>query len=259
MTRVVCQIVPIAAIDEVTARAMYALFERFYVDVSWERFLGDLREKSCVLLLRQAGGRRRPGPIVGFSTVLRTRVAGAPKAHLLFSGDTIVDPSCWRERPLEKAFVRLMLREKLRNPTRPLYWMLMSKGFATYRLLRTSFRRGYPRPGAETPEALGRVLAEFYGARYGAAFDPRRGVVAFPERHGALRPGIAASPTRRLDDPDARFFVERNPGWARGDELACIAEIRWIDFGRFVRTAFLHRFATRARRRRPRAGAGVAA
>jgi hypothetical protein len=35
-----------------------------------------------------------------------------------------------------------------------------------------------------------------------------------------------------LVNPHVRFFVERNPGHADGEELACLAEIRLRDLAR---------------------------
>ena len=40
-----------------------------------------------------------------------------------------------------------------------------------------------------------------------------------------LRPGVADPPGGRLRDPHVRFFLERNPGHAAGDELCCIAPL----------------------------------
>jgi hypothetical protein len=234
MARIVCRTVPVVSIDEATAREMFALFARYFVDVSWERFLADLQEKTWVLLFRREGG----GAVAGFSTVLRTTLDAAPGATFLFSGDTVVDPELWRPRLLERSFFWLIAREKLRAPHRRLYWMLISKGYTTYRILARSFPHGFPRRGAGTPPRLQRLLDAFYGARYRGAYDAARGVIAFQERHGALRGGVAESRTRTLEDPDVRFFLARNPGWRDGDELACIAEIRLRDFARYVADAF---------------------
>jgi hypothetical protein len=33
----------------------------------------------------------------------------------------------------------------------------------------------------------------------------------------------------QASDPDVAFFVERNPGYVHGDELACLAKMRYAD------------------------------
>jgi hypothetical protein len=243
---VVCRAVPATHIDEATARSMFAIFERFYVGISWDGFLSDLREKTWVLLFQSGARTGNAGRIVGFSTVLRQKGLSADRtATFLFSGDTVVDPSFWRYRLLERAFFWLIFREKLRAPHRRLYWMLISKGYTTYRMLASNFPLGFPRHDAATPPALRRVLDAYYQARYGSEFDTGSGVIAFAEPHGALRAGVAESRNRTLDDPDVRYFVAHNPRWREGQELACIAQIRLRDFGRFALRAF-----RRARRRR---------
>jgi hypothetical protein len=45
-----------------------------------------------------------------------------------------------------------------------------------------------------------------------------------------LRPGVADLTPQRLRDPHVRFFVERNPGHAGGDELCCLAPITRENF-----------------------------
>jgi hypothetical protein len=60
--------------------------------------------------------------------------------------------------------------------------------------------------------------------QFGDAYDERAGVVRF-ERPHQLRPHLAAVPEGRDADPHIRFFLERNPGHARGDELVCLADL----------------------------------
>ncbi len=47
----------------------------------------------------------------------------------------------------------------------------------------------------------------------------------FPESLGQLKAELAAVPQRRLQHPHVQFFLQRNPDFARGIELACLAEI----------------------------------
>jgi hypothetical protein len=61
--------------------------------------------------------------------------------------------------------------------------------------------------------------------RYPGAYRPEAGVLEFAERLGSLVPALAAVPPGRLADPRVRFFLARNPGYARGDELVCLTEL----------------------------------
>jgi hypothetical protein len=250
-----------SALGEEDVRRLFALFERYYVDVSFERFLADLREKTHVLLFFEAEPgrpRRWPGRVVGFSTAVLGGLPSVPGASFLFSGDTVVDAAWQGEGLLQRAFFLLMLRTRLRHPLRPVHWMLISKGYKTYLLLTHHFPLGFPRQGVPTPPALRRAMDAYYTARYPGAYDPLSGVIDFGSSRGAVRGRLAEPPPQALADPGVAFFLERNPGWREGRELACIAEIRWRDFARHALAAFLPR-RWRARRARPAALAPAAA
>jgi len=244
MPQIVSRTVPVPALDEAQARSMFALFERYYAEVTFERFLADLREKSHVLLFFEpepGRPRRWPGRVIGFSTALRSGLAAVPGATFLFSGDTVVDAAWQGGNLLQRAFFVLMLRTKLCHPVRPVYWMLISKGYKTYLLLTHHFPRGFPRHDAPTPPRLQRAMDAYYADRYPGAYDQARGVIDFGESHGAVRGRLAEPPPEALADPGVGFFLDRNPGWREGQELACIAEIRWRDFASHALAAFLPR------------------
>lgn len=253
MRRIVSRTLPVPALGEDQARAMYALFERYYVDVSFERFLADLREKTHVMLFFAAEPgrpRRWPGRVIGFSTAVRGALPAVPGATFLFSGDTVVESAWQGAGLLQRAFFLLMLRTRLRHPLGPVYWMLISKGYKTYLLMTHHFPRGFPRHDAPTPPRLRRAMEAYYGARYPGAYDASSGVIDFGASHGAVRGRLAEPPPQALSDPGVGYFLERNPGWREGRELACIAEIRWRDFARHALAAFLPR-RWRARRTAP--------
>ncbi|MEQ1748451.1 MAG: hypothetical protein ABL974_03455 [Prosthecobacter sp.] len=42
---------------------------------------------------------------------------------------------------------------------------------------------------------------------------------------GPLKAALAEVPEARQDDPHVRYFLERNPAYAEGDELVCLAEV----------------------------------
>jgi hypothetical protein len=235
MPQVVFRTLAAPALREEEARSMFALFERYYVDVSFERFLADLREKTHVLLFfapEPGNPRRWPGRVVGFSTAVLTALPAIPGATFLFSGDTVVESDWQGAGLLQRAFFLLMLRTRLRHPLRPVYWMLISKGYKTYLLMTHHFPRGFPRHDAPTPPELQRAMETYYTHRYAGAYDARSGLIDFGESRGAVRGRLAEPTPEALTDPGVAFFLKRNPGWREGRELACIAEIRWLDFAR---------------------------
>ena len=132
-------------------------------------------------------------------------------------------------------------------PNGPYYWLLITSGFRTYRLLSTFWQTFYPRFDAATPPDRQRLLDALACERFGDAYDPATGIVRF-DRPQVLRPHLAGVPPERLDDPHVAFFARRNPGHARGDELACLCELDDANL-----TAAGRRMVF-GRRRRPRRG-----
>lgn len=205
---------------------MFDLMTRHYVNVDRALFEKDLSEKTWVILLSDPA----LDVVCGFSTqvVLRADVAGWP-VRVLFSGDTIVDREYWGDSALAGTWGRLAL-SLIDSARDPLYWLLLSKGYKTYRFLPLFFREYHPRLGVATPRHLCRIVEAFAAARYGDDFDPECGIVRAGPWQYRLREGLADVTSERLRDPDVRFFHERNPGHARGDELCCLAPITRDNF-----------------------------
>jgi hypothetical protein len=71
-------------------------------------------------------------------------------------------------------------------------------------------------------ERLIQALAE---TKFPGRFDAQTGVIRFAGLKDRLRGDLAEVAEGRLKDPAVRFFLERNPAYAEGDELACIAPL----------------------------------
>lgn len=215
------RIVPVAEITEAEAQAMFQVFARHYDCVSSERFLSDLAEKDCVLVLREANGT-----ICGFSTqkLLRVSVGGIP-VRAVFSGDTIVNRAYWGEQELGRCWCRYVSSLCAEEADVPLYWFLISKGYRTYLYLPLFFESFYPNCRTPTPEFEQRVLDTLATAKFPGCYRPASGVIEFPQSQGQLKPHLAEIPARRLRNPHVQFFLRHNPGFAAGSELACLAEI----------------------------------
>jgi hypothetical protein len=197
------------------------LHRRYYANVKRESFHHDLCEKDWVILLRDQDSH-----VVGFSTVqeIHLDVEGSDR-RFLFSGDTIVQPDYWFSSSLAGAFGQLMLRRLSHDPGTPLYWFLISKGYRTYRYLPVYFREFGPSCLGTPSPHLQRLLEHVARVQFGEHFDPKTGIIKFNRQHDCLRPELCDVSDRRAQNRHIRFFLDRNPGYARGDELACIAEI----------------------------------
>lgn len=198
---------------------MFALLDRFFEGVTRAQFEGDLAAKDSAVLVQQAGR------LVGFTTlrVVATEFEGEPIAAL-YSGDTIVAPEAWRSPALARAWIAGVNEIRAAHPGRRCFWLLLSSGFRTYRFLPVFWREFFPRHDPPTPAATQRLLDHLAATGYGPLFERAQGIVRFPQPQ-RLRAPLAAIPTGRDANPHVAFFLRRNPGHARGDELACLAEI----------------------------------
>jgi hypothetical protein len=215
------RVVSVARITPIDARAMYEIFARHYDCVSFDQFLMDLSEKDCVLVLHNANFE-----ICGFSTqkVLRVSVGGK-SVRAVFSGDTIVDRAYWGEQELSRCWCRYVSSLYAEDPTVPLYWFLISKGYRTYLYLPLFFESFYPNCAAPTPAFEQRLLDTLATTKFPDHYRSESGLIEFSESHGQLKPHLAEIPARRLRNPHVNFFVQRNPAYAAGHELVCLAEI----------------------------------
>jgi hypothetical protein len=225
--RLDAQLVPISEIGTDVRREMLALMRRHFVNVRHEVFEKDLAEKHWAILVFEPA----TGGLCGFSTQMLLDLAcdGRP-IKALFSGDTIIDRAYWGDRALSRVWGRLALSLIDAWPNAELYWFLISQGYKTYRFLPIFFREYYPRFDALTPAWAQSVIAALGREKFAVAFSPTAWVVRATPTQYRLRSDIAALTPERLGDPHVRFFVERNPGHASGDELCCIAPLTRQNF-----------------------------
>jgi hypothetical protein len=210
------------------------LYLRHYDGSDEARFFTDLDDKSEVLLLYHAGR------IVGFTTLLVYGFAWhGQQRRIVFSGDTLIEPEHWGQQAFAYAWTARMGRLFREAPTQPLYWFLIVKGHRTYRylpLIGQTFFPHWQQPPDPESQALAQALA---AARFGAAYDPGSGLIRFAHSHGHLKPEIAQPSARELEKPSVAFFLQRNPGYLRGDELVCLCPLREDNMRPFARRIFL--------------------
>ena len=214
---------------------MFALIQSHFEGVRLDVFDRDLDEKDWVLRIA------RDGTLVGFSTLqsYQTQVDGQ-QINVIYSGDTVMAPEAWGSPVLARGWIALVRALQAVDPHGPWYWLLLSSGFRTYRFLPVFWREFWPRHDARPSAEIDALQAALARERFGPAYDQATGVVRFeaPQR---LRPHLATIPEGKASDPHVRFFLDRNPGHAAGDELVCLTELSDANLTaagvRMVRTA----------------------
>jgi hypothetical protein len=232
------RIVAASEVDAGLRARLFAIYAAHYDAVEVRRFAADLAAKDYVILLEQ------DGEPMGFSTVAYFDffpASGGP-VKVLFSGDTVIDRSAWGEQGLSRSFAQLAGALHARAPQMPLYWLLISKGHRTYRYLHLFARRYFPSAEGEQ-DALARLAREIASQRFGADYDPAKGVIDFGASRGHLKDALADIPPHVAGRPEAAYFLRRNPGYRAGHELVCLAPLAPDNLRSVVRQSFLQGMA----------------
>jgi hypothetical protein len=225
-TKLKTKILDVSLLDESTIETMYSVFELYYTDTSAEQFRKDLFEKTHVFLCYSKK------ELVGFSTIFRKKIPAIGPGLFLFSGDTVLKEKYWGTHVLQKTFIRYAIQCKLASPFGPVYWMLISKGFKTYLMMRRYCHFSFPRHDQITPDGIQTIMDKFYSWKFGNAYNSRTGLITFEKSLGAVKGTFADPKPTDLKIPknkDIDYFLKKNPNYKKGVELACIARIDFKD------------------------------
>ena len=221
------QVTAVDDLSDTDKQQMHELMERHFENIDWDVFVRDLAEKDWVIRLFDD----KTGALTGFSTQMVFPIeAGGKEILAVFSGDTIVDRESWGTMALGLAAVRLAFSLIGQHPDRELYWFLISKGYRTYRFLPVYFHEYYPRHEQETPSWAKEIIDACGKRKFAERYDPATGIVRADEEGCRLKEGVGTVTKERLNDPHVKFFLERNPGHADGNELCCIAALKPENF-----------------------------
>ncbi len=218
--------VPVGSLTAKDRDEMYQLMERCYLGVNRFTFLRDLSEKQHAMMLRAKNG----GEIVGFSTLVQFNLSidGQP-VRAIFSGDTVVDESC--RRTLGFAYeVTSYFAATAQASLLPVYYVLICKGWRTYRVLPLLFREYSPALGRATNLLHKQVMDAFGAKKYPDDYQQDTGLIVFDRETQRIRPCSAEAISFVRSDPHAEFFARKNPNHLRGDELVCVAEVTFSNF-----------------------------
>jgi len=234
MTRLEAKVRERRELSAEDAGRMYALYSAYYTETSCERFAADLAAKDYVIQLFAGAD------LCGFSTLaLLEFSAGGAARRAIYSGDTIIDHRYWGEQALASAFCRFAGAVKAGAPGTPLYWFLITKGHRTYRYLGAFSREYYPHPVRPTPPLAAECIDTLARSRFGEAWQPESGIVRFERSQGQLRAAWTEPRPSLTARAQVRFFLERNPGHASGNELCCLTELAVANLRSYARRAFL--------------------
>jgi hypothetical protein len=128
------------------------------------------------------------------------------------------------------AFGRYLVQVKLQNMLTPVYWFLISKGYKTYLLMTNNFSTHYPRFDKPTPVDFKEICDRYYQQNFSDCYKANEGRIYFNQNKSYhLKTQIADIKPEYRANPKIAFFEKINPDWAKGVELACVAEVTlWV-------------------------------
>ncbi len=202
------------------SESMLALMQKYFKNVTRERFYMDLKEKDlCILLTHN-------NEVKGFSTqVFSSLIIEKKEKLILFSGDTVIDSEYRNSFNLFISWGKLVLSTIEKQPDKNFYWILTTKGFRTYRLLSVLFSEYYPAPKINVPNKERIIIEKYCKNKFGNKFISDKLIISADNTGQILRQKDAEITESRKKNINISFFEKVNPGYIKGDELVCIVPL----------------------------------
>jgi hypothetical protein len=216
---------PVDKITNEDVKVMHSVFVKYYYNADYKTFVKDLKKKTGAILIKKIDD----GTIVGFSTIgLIEKEIDQKKCMGIFSGDTVIEKEYWGLPNLQTAFLRFMIKTRIKHPTVNFYWFLISKGYKTYLLMANNWADYYPRYNHREDDKRKAIIKTFSNHLFEGFYDEQTGLLKFGEGYQKLKEDVAEiDEDLKQKYPKISFFEEVNPTWREGTELPCLGDISW--------------------------------
>lgn len=203
---------------------MYQLMDSFYDNINPKEFLRTLAKKDYVFLVRGPYGA-----IKAFTTMQLFTIPGSkPKAQGILVGDIITHQNfLWERNLIWEALVRF---ERIPSKYMERYVFLTCEDYWTYQVFKDSFYRFYPSEEQDTPIYIKKIMNSFGEYYFNGEYEVVNGIIkhrCFPRKMKEDRRKMREDAMGKdaLNEGGNAYFLLRNPGYADGDGLVCIAEL----------------------------------
>lgn len=214
-------LLPLNALSGPDSERMFELMDQCYDNVRYDVFLSDLSNKNYVGLLFDGDM-----VIQGFTTFgINPKQTGTDEYSIIFSGDTIISPDHWGSQEMMRGWGISVGKIIATDPAKKWYWFLLSKGHRTYMYLPLFFNDYYPSVQGETSNRLKNIIDETASKLYPNYYNSASGLVVFETTMGELKPALAKSTWEKQSKPHVKLFLEKNPGFYKGEELVCMTQL----------------------------------
>lgn len=212
----------VPALTPLQKERMFELMSENYHSMTREVFYRDLMNKQIVGLILD-----EDEVIQGFTTfAINPKGTGTETYNVLFSGDTIISPDHWGSLVMVKGWCTAVGEIIATDREKAWYWYLMSKGHRTYMYLPLFFHKYFPAvDGNDHDQMLKPIIDRVSSKLYPGNWYPDTGVIKFNSDAGALSPELGQGTYDRKNNVHVAFFLKSNPGFHKGDELVCMANL----------------------------------
>ncbi len=230
MSKIVSSLEPVWSCTPQTKQECFELLSRHFDGVTWSQFNADFHEKQYVAVLR------KDGRLVGFSTMVTISIATSKgnSLQIAFSGDTAIEFEA-RNSIGFGVTLSSFFRENISTYGDGSVWyLLISKGWRTYKAMEFMFHSFTPHPSREVSDLERGIIVAFGRERYPSRFNQKTLVIHGLQGDQKLKNG---SPDLEVPLTElGTFFKEKNPDFAQGNELVCLARLSYDNFtSRFKR------------------------
>ena len=226
MVNLTSQTIPRSELTPETIKEMFSIFTENFEQSSLELFQRDLNNKNWVIIIRD----NEHNQVQGFSTLALYETDYCGQCiSVVYSGDTIIRREYWGTPELPKRWIHTVL-EKSADMAQPVYWLLITSGYKTYRFLTVFYREFCPCHDCPTPPEIQSLMDHLAKQRFGDEYHRDLGIVRFQNGATPLRDGVAEVTDERLHDPHVAHYIKMNPHHDQGDELVCITRVHPDNF-----------------------------
>ncbi|HTM05808.1 MAG TPA: hypothetical protein VL201_01060, partial [Patescibacteria group bacterium] len=199
---------------------LFSLMTRHYNDVNENKFLHDLSDKHHIILFYD----KKLNQLRGFTTLKILQLNTYDEHVCLFSGDTIIEKGYWGSVQLPRLWCVYINAIKEWYPGKKIYWLLTAKGYKTYRFMSVFFCDYYPHYNKNL-SYLKELLDSYAFFQFQERYDLKTHLIDNGKIKDRLKPGVADIKHEHDQDASVKFFIESNPDWVKGTELASILEV----------------------------------
>ena len=208
------QLAKVTSLNNDQIDRMYQLMCEYYDNVNEDQFKNDLFKKDFVGTLNS-----EDQTIYGFTTI-KVNPVKIDGLNTIYSGDTIIDRSYWGKNNLTAGWIKAIGQICSTNTDEPWLWFLISKGHRTYMYLPIYFNEYFPAIDSKKGESLERPVKQIASKMFGDYWKAKEGILRFKTSMGNLK-GDLSEDTIKSSNKHAKFFLKRNPGFYKGEELVC--------------------------------------